>query len=419
MRWSIVVALMFAGAAGTPTAVEQFKQLQQQARTAREMRDKPARIEALAKLAVLLHDSPAMMETQAIAFAQANETEQALSALEKFAAMGQYDADIASSDAFAKLRDLPRFQAAMAKMAANNSAVVEAETAIVLGDEGLLAEDIDFDRASQSFLLTSVLEKKIVRVDQAGKTTDFATSPSGWPMLAIKIDGDRGRVWATEVALEGEGFSAKSDWGKSAVLCFELKTGKLLRRIEAPEAALGDMVLNAKGEPIVSDGQGGALYQVQEGKLKLLNGSDFISPQTPVLVPGSSKLFVPDYARGIAIVDMKDGRVSWLKGERFALTGIDGLYFDDGDLIATQNGSSPERVVRFKLNHSRDEVISEEVVERATKTLGDPTHGVVAMGKFYYIANSGWNYVDEHGVLKPGTKREPPRIMKVRLRGAK
>jgi hypothetical protein len=283
----------------------------------------------------------------------------------------------------------------------------------------LLAEDIDFDGASKSFLLTSVLEKKIVRVEESGKTTDFAASPSGWPMLAIKIDANRGRVWATEVALKGEGFSPKSDWGTSAVLCFDLKTGKLMGRIEAPRTALADMTLNAKGEPILSDGEGGGLYKVEDGKLKLLNGRDFISPQTAVFLPGSNRLAVPDYPRGIAVVDVTDGSIRWLNGGRFALAGIDGLYVDHDSLIATQNGSSPERVVQFSLDGSWSEVTSEEVIERGTPTLGDPTHGVVVNGTFFYIANSGWNYVDEHGVLKAAVKREPPRIMRLAARKSK
>jgi hypothetical protein len=58
----------------------------------------------------------------------------------------------------------------------------------VLLDANLLAEDIDYDPHAKSFLISGVLEKKIVRVTQGGKATDFAKSPSGWPMLAVKVD---------------------------------------------------------------------------------------------------------------------------------------------------------------------------------------------------------------------------------------
>lgn len=102
-------------------------------------------------------------------------------------------------------------------------------------------------------------------------------------------------------------------------------------------------------------------------------------------------------------------------GGRFALNGIDGLYFDRGRLIAVQNGTSPERVVAFTLDASLTRVESETVIERSTDTLGDPTHGVVIDNDFYYIANSGWDIIDDNGNLKAGAKASPPRIMRAQL----
>ncbi len=150
-----------------------------------------------------------------------------------------------------------------------------------------------------------------------------------------------------------------------------------------------------------------AFTEIEDGRLVLINGKDFISPQTPVALPGGKLAAVPDYARGIGILDLKVGSVRWLNqpgGAKVALNGVDGLYFADGAFILTQNGTSPERVVRMKLDQSRMKVASEDVIERATPTLGDPTHGVVVGDWFYYIANSGWDVLDEHGDVKTGEK---------------
>ena len=87
-------------------------------------------------------------------------------------------------------------------------------------------------------------------------------------------------------------------------------------------------------------------------------------------------------------------------------------------LLATQNGTSPERVVRFAVNASKTRVLSESIIERATPTLGDPTHGVMVGDYFYYIANSGWDGLDEHGVAKEGKTITAPRIMRVNLNRA-
>ncbi|MGC1296627.1 MAG: hypothetical protein WA869_16445, partial [Alloacidobacterium sp.] len=295
-----------------------------------------------------------------------------------------------------------------------------AETAFVLTDANLLAEDIDYDPRTKSFLMTSVLEKKIVRVGPDGKVKDFAESPSRWPMLAIKVDAQRNRVWTTEVALDGFQSVVPSDWGRSAILCFDLSSGALIRRVVGPKpAALGDMTLTQQGDPIVSDGDGGGIYRVQGDALQRIDRGDFISPQTAAMHPDGRHIFVPDYTGGIGMLDFASKEVTWLGqggSKPYALSGVDGLYFDCGWLILVQNGTSPERVVRLKLDPSFSRVVSEEIVERATSTLGDPTHGVVVGDYFYYIANSGWNQLGEHGALLRGAKLTPARIMRFRLR---
>ena len=88
------------------------------------------------------------------------------------------------------------------------------------------------------------------------------------------------------------------------------------------------------------------------------------------------------------------------------------MYLHKGSLIAVQNGSAPERVVRFGLDSEFKEVTSEEVIERATSTLGDPTHGVIVGDSFYYIANSGWDSLDEVGRLNTGSQMTHAQIMR-------
>ncbi len=80
---------------------------------------------------------------------------------------------------------------------------------------------------------------------------------------------------------------------------------------------------------------------------------------------------------------------------------------------AVQNGASPARVIVFALDSSRMEIAGETVVERATPTLGEPTHGVLVETTFYYIANSGWDGIDEHGAARPAKRLEAAVIMRV------
>ncbi len=415
MLWS-------ASAQSVPTAVEELAQLRSQAHTARAAGDHRGYLEAVIKVRSLLNDSPGAIESSALGYAELNDKDHALRALEELAEMGQADDTmLAGNDkTFVSLHDLPEYKSILEHFRRNERAVQRSELAFKLTDSGLIAEDFDIDPQTKTFLITSVLERKIVHVTSSGQVSAFASSPSGWPMLAIKVDAKHNRVWATEVALNGFTNAPKSDWGKSAVLSFDLQTGKLLNRIEGPlHTALGDMALTAAGVPIVSDGEGGGVYKVEDGRLELINGKDFISPQTPVVLPGGNLVAVPDYVRGIGILDLRNGQVQWVHsqdGVKVALTGVDGLYYADGALILTQNGTSPERVVRMKLDRSQANVTSEELIERSTATLGDPTHGVVVGDWFYYIANSGWDVLDEHGDVKAGEKLSPGLVMRFRVR---
>jgi sugar lactone lactonase YvrE len=401
------------------TASAEFKRLHEAARAARLSGDKGARLRALLELQNLQNNAPNVVGAVARAYAEAEDTKNALAALEYFAELGQSDEGLLEGNdkAFAAIVKLPEFQAIRERLERNKAPIARAETALTLADPGLVAEDIDYDPQSKSFLITSVLERKIIRVSADAMAKDFAASPSGWPMLAIKLDTTRNLVWATEVALDGFRAAPKADWGRSAVLCFALKSGELRRRIEGPKgSALGDMTLDREGNPIVSDGNGG-VYRVKGEGLERIDHGDFISPQTPALHPDGKHAFVPDYARGVGILDLASGHVSWMGGKH-ALSTIDGLYFDQGALIATQNGTSPERVIRFRLDSRLAGIDSEEIIERATATLGDPTHGVVVGDYFYYIANSGWSELEDNGELKAGSKLTPARIMRFRLRGA-
>jgi hypothetical protein len=405
------------------TAVEQLARLQKNAHAAHVAGDKQGYLEAALKVRTLLNDAPNAMEATARAYAEAGDNEHALSALSEFAAMGQADdAMLAGTDkAFVALDALPAYLSILEEFRQNKTPVARSEKAFILADPGLIPEDIDFDPLSRTFLVTSVLEKKIVRLAPSGRISAFASSPSGWPMMAIKVDAKHNRVWATEVALDGFSAAPKADWGRSAVLSFNLQSGILLNRVEGPpHAALGDMALTATGVPLVSDGDGGGVYRLEDGRLALINGKDFISPQTPVVLPGGNLAAVPDYLRGIGILDLTSGNVQWLNrrdGAKVALNGVDGLYYMDGSLLLTQNGTSPERIVRVKLDRSQTSVASEEIIERATATLGDPTHGVLTGDGFYYIANSGWDKLDEHGNVKPGEKLSTGIVMRYRLHG--
>jgi hypothetical protein len=79
--------------------------------------------------------------------------------------------------------------------------------------------------------------------------------------------------------------------------------------------------------------------------------------------------------------------------------------------IAVQNGTNPERVVQFSTDSATTGIRAENLIERATPTLGDPTHGVIVGDTFYYIANSGWDALNADGSVKAGVTMTQALVM--------
>jgi hypothetical protein len=419
---ALIPAAVFAQSARAPAAIDQFAQLQGELRRTHESGDTAAYLAASETMYSFLNGSPRATLQLMSAETSAGKPDQALHSFGQFVAMGQADEPVLNGKSFDPLRGLPRYQSIHADMAANAGSKSAADEVFRLESTARIPEDIDYDPQTKHFYISAVLAKQILEVNMAGRSKLFASAPDRWLMMALKIDSRRRILWATEVALNGFTAAAKTDWGRSAILQYDLRSGKLLHRIEGPpQAALGDMALATNGDPIVSDGEHGGVYRVNPDTHSVvrIDAGDFVSPQTPAALPDGVHLLVPDYVRGIGLLDLNTKQVVWIPMDgKHALSGIDGLYAVGSTLIATQNGTSPERVVRFALAASKTRVQSESIIERATATLGDPTHGVVVGDYFYYIANSGWDSLDEHGVVREGKTLTAPSIMRARLNRA-
>lgn len=401
------------------TAGAQLGRIQGALRDARGRSDWAAYRAAAQRIKELLNASPQSRLESARAEVRAGNASGAMEDLTAYVRMGQASAALETLPDFAPLRQQKAFDTVRASMADNRRVVARSTVAFRVPDAGLLAEDIDFDPSAKRFLISSVLQHRIVATAGEGPLVEVAASPSRWPILGLKIDTKRELIWATEVAIDDFEIVPKADQGRSAVLCFDLKTGRLVKRIEGPRpSALGDIALASDGGIVVSDGDQGGVYRVAPGKDELvrLDRGDFISPQTAAVAADAMRIYVPDYVRGLGVLDLTTKQVRWLPtADRFALDGIDGLYLAGRQLIAVQNGTSPARVVTFSLDSGATHVVAERVIERATATLGDPTHGVVVGDNFYYIANSGWDVLGANGVVKPGTKMSEAVIMKWKL----
>ncbi|MFI5336421.1 MAG: hypothetical protein ACHQ5A_06535 [Opitutales bacterium] len=402
-----------------PTASQQLQEIQDGLRQAHAGNDAAAYVSYARKMRDLLNGSPDSILQLMLAESFAGNAREALQCFSHYLRLGQSNPAVLQSRQLDAIRGRPEFAALVARMADNRGMISAGTKAFDFTDKELLPEDIDYDSTTKCFYLTSILHHELLAVDLSGHARIFAPAPDRWPMVAVKVDSRRRLLWATEVAFDGLDLTPAQDWGHSAILLYDLDTGRLRRRIPGPEpSGLGDMTLTDDGDAIVSDGDRGGVYRVRlaTGSIERLDAGDFISPQTPALHPDGRHIFVPDYTRGIGVLDLQTRQVAWMNTEgTHALSGIDGLYLRGRTLVAVQNGTAPERVIVFHLDASLSRIESESIVERATPTLGVPTHGVFLGGDFYYIANSGWNVLDEHGRRKPGAAFSPACIRRAQL----
>lgn len=373
--------------------------------------------------------SPQVVYAMARAEALNGDADAAVRWLGRYADLGLV-ADVAADSDLMAARGSAAFTTVAGRLAANAKLVSRSDTAFALAETDLLPEDIAYYPAARTFYLSSLRKRKIVAVDARGRARDFVRSGAHglWAVSALALDPARRVLWASTAAtVVQEGYAA-ADSGRSAVLQFDLATGKLLRRVEppstpsAPRAAhfFGDMTVDAGGNVLVSDAVSPAVYVIRAGSavMELVVGSDVVGgPQAPAVLPGGDRVFVADYPRGILVTDRQGRAPRWLAhSDSLALTGIDGLSAYGTSLIAVQNGTNPVRVLRLELDERRERVTRWSVLEANNPVLREPTHGVVVGDVFYYIANNQAFHFQATGRLPDGVTLDPPVVLRIPLR---
>jgi sugar lactone lactonase YvrE len=365
--------------------------------------------EILRQLEPLMPGNPRVLYNLAASDAVLGDPQAALSGLRHLAGMGLIY-DFPSDSDFSSIRESSEFAAIVKQIDGNKKAVTHSSPAFALAERDLLPEDIAYDPPTRRFFVSSVRRSKIITVNGP----DFAQAE--WSVLALRVDARRRTLWAAEGWLPHCERCSKADKDRTALLAFDLDSGALKQRIESPvKGLLGDMTISRMGDIFVSEGIYGAVLRLRPGAAALERidtPGEFPSPQTPALSADEKTLYVPDYVRGIASIDLASGQVKWLKpSPDIALSGIDGLYVHRDSFLAVQNGTAPPRIVRFSLDLRK-----QRVLEAAWQGLGEPTHGTMVGDTFYFLANSGWGEYDNDGKKKPGSGPVESSIRKIDLK---
>jgi hypothetical protein len=332
--------------------------------------------------------------------------------------------DLAGEATVAPLVNDPGVSGVTGHLSVNAKPISRAARAFALPKGDQLFEDVAWDPSRRRLYVSSVRGRNVVAVDVDGTNARALTKPErdGLGVLGVAMDPSGRVLWISEAPLpQVPGFRRGDDVSiPSAVVAIDPGTGQVLKRIDLPvdgaAHALTDLAVTSTGEVLASDAVAGALYIVRPSidRFERLSAG-FNSPQTPAPAREGTT-YVADYSLGIALVDTRTGSTSWLRAPPdVALSGIDGLYFAGGALVAVQNGTLPRRIVRFALAGDGLTVTRETVIEAGTPGLGDPTHGAVLSGELWFLASTGWARFDENGALVKDAPPDAPAIWRVRI----
>ncbi len=325
---------------------------------------------------------------------------------------------------FNSIKDSQEFKKLLALQKEWQSSVAHSEIAFTIKDRSLHTEGIEYDAAHKTFYLGSIHKRKVVKVTEGGKVTDFC--PSAFEgmtsIFGIKADTKRNILWVCSSPMEEmENYDSTA---RSAVFQFELSSGKLLHKyqsaLNSKNGVYGDLILSKKGNVFVSDSKNNDIFTINEKTNQIepyYSSPEFWNIQGMAFSPDEKFLFIADYVKGIYRLNIKTRELIEVKTDAdVSLKGIDGIYFYDNSLIAIQNGVTPLRSTQYFLNKDLDQITSFEIIDRKHPTFDEPTLGVIDGKTFYYIANSQWDGYDDKHQIKPDDQLQDIVVLKAQLK---
>ncbi|MCF6264367.1 MAG: hypothetical protein L3J24_12380 [Xanthomonadales bacterium] len=287
------------------------------------------------------------------------------------------------------------------------------ENVLTLADDVVLPEAIDWDPLNQTFLIGTVADGRILRVDDKGKSSTLfqADAENGmWSIYDIKVDVKRKIFWVSSAALPGYKNYSQADFGRSALFKFDLKSGKLLQRypmaLDGNPHSFANMALADDGSVYIADSQAPILYVFKPGDSSpkvFAASTDLLSIRSIVLNKDNTYLYLSDYSNGLFIINLEDSQMrAPVMPETLNTSGIDGMYRWADSLVIIQNGFTPSRVLRLQLDSDGVEIIDMAPLAVSQLVFDNPNFGVIRGDWLYYFANSHWGKVASNGkVAKP------------------
>jgi sugar lactone lactonase YvrE len=330
-----------------------------------------------------------------------------------------------TDDDFASIRTTPEWAGFTSRLAEMRKPVVRSQTSFMLADRSLVATGIAFDPRTGDTYIASARERKIVRHKKDGSVTDFIHEAQdgffGGDWLAI--DAPRHLLFASSAAAPFMVGYTKDDFGRSGVFAFDLRSGKLVRKVVLPADGkrhiLNALVVDRQGDAYVSDSGQSGIYRLRRGAndLEVLAEPNvFRAAQGLALSRDEKTLYVADFASGLWALDLLTKNKRRIDGPADSwLGGMDGLSRVDDGFITVQIGTRPERVLHLRLTADGQKIATVETLEINHPDYSGPIQGVVAGGAFLYVANSQLNLVNGQTGAFAADRARPTVVLRLPL----
>ncbi|GAB4168587.1 MAG: hypothetical protein Kow0020_02010 [Wenzhouxiangellaceae bacterium] len=236
-------------------------------------------------------------------------------------------------------------------------------------------------------------------------------------VMALAVDASRDVLWAATGSISQYRDYRLSDFGRTALLAFNLEDGKLIGvHPVLPDGLphlLGALSIADDGSVYAADTLTPIIYRLKPGEARpeaLIKTPMLVSLRGIALSPDQRKLYVADNETGIYLFDLADDYKAYKLGAAPTLNlgGIDGLLHWNNSLVIIQNGISPQRVMRLDLNEAGTAVEQVAALAVALPDFDMPTWGTLAGDDLLYFASSHWHKVDSRG--RPTVKEGLPPV---------
>lgn len=354
----------------------------------------------------------------AASFALEGDKSGAYDALLKLHATG-WGFDLAEDPRFEKVRGTEAWDFIVGQFQENAKPRGHGRVTQTLPADDLMIEALAWDPKRKQFLAGSVRKAAVHLVGEDGKLSPFIHGDDGnqlWGVYDLAVDAERDRLWvATMASAMTEGLDG-ADYGRAAVLAFELSSGKLVSRHEPPRDGrtyyFPALALSPDGKVFAADSLNRTIWRVESSGLRPVVENPRLTRVRALAVSRDGKhLYFADYATGLFGVEIASGKpfaVGYTRST--SLFGIESLYAIPGGLVAVQNAMSPVRVVTLELTPDGRNVARLLVLDAAQPEFMGLTRGTLVGDELHLIANTQRGKYTPLGRLADGQTLEPVKV---------